>query len=63
MKLFCTKTFSKAISWRIIATAITGVCAYVFTGSFDMAVKIFSIDALIKFFAYYVHEKVWEKRS
>ena len=49
----------KTISWRIIATLITTVVAWLITGEVKFAASIGIIDALIKLFFYYLHERMW----
>jgi len=53
----------KSISWRIVATAITGVVSYVATGSASVAGMIMSADGVIKIVLYVVHEFAWEGRT
>lgn len=59
------RSIIKGISWRIIAfvdtilvvmlvTCLTGNC------SIDHAIKIGTAEFLIKFFVYYVHERIWQ---
>ncbi|WP_298901103.1 DUF2061 domain-containing protein [uncultured Psychroserpens sp.] len=60
------RSLLKGISWRIVATTdtilvvllitcITGHC------SIENAIKIGSIEFLIKFLVYYVHERIWQR--
>ena len=51
--------FYKAITWRIIATAITFSIAYLVLGKADIATGIAIFDMLIKMLAYMAHEKGW----
>ena len=54
-----SRSFLKAISWRIIASTITTIIAY----SFGLPVKaigmVFFADLIIKFFLYFIHERLW----
>jgi len=63
MKLFCTKTLLKSISWRFVATTITALISYFVTNDFEIAGKIITADFLIKTFSFYGHEKLWEKKN
>jgi uncharacterized membrane protein len=53
------RTLAKTISWRIIATFITGLLGWLFTGSASFAIGLGLSDTLIKFFIYYLHERAW----
>lgn len=61
MKIVCTRTIIKATVWRFIATTTTGIIAYFVTGKMEMAASIFTLDFIIKFVLYYIHEKAWER--
>ena len=56
-----TRSFLKAISWRITATLTTIIIAYLITGKLDAALAIGSIEFFLKFAIYYVHERLWLK--
>lgn len=53
------RSIIKALSWRIIATVVTFLVAWLFTGTVDLAMKIGIVDTLIKLAAYYFHERAW----
>ncbi len=54
-----TRSFFKAISWRIIASIVTTIIAY----SFGLPAKaiglVFFADLIIKFILYFIHERIW----
>jgi len=52
---------AKAFTWRIVAFIITIFLAYIFTGSIKTGLSIGLIDFIIKFFGYYLHERLWYK--
>jgi len=54
------RSLLKAFSWRIIATLTTTVIAYFITGEIEAAVAIGSIEFVLKFGIYYMHERVWQ---
>ncbi len=54
------RSILKAFSWRIIATLTTGLIAYAITGEIDTAILIGSIEFVLKFVIYYVHERLWQ---
>lgn len=49
----------KAISWRLISIVITTLLAWLVTGNFAVGAVIGSIDAVIKLYVFYLHERVW----
>lgn len=51
----------KTLSWRVVATFITGAVTWGFTGRLDFAVTVGLGDTLVKFFTYYLHERAWAK--
>ena len=55
------RSIVKALSWRVIATVITIITAWAFTGTVELALKIGFLDTLIKLAAYYFHERAWLK--
>jgi uncharacterized membrane protein len=55
------RSIAKAISWRIVGTIATGVIGYILTGSMVVASSLMSIDFVIKFILYYLHERAWNK--
>ncbi len=56
-----TRSVLKAISWRVLATMVTGILAYLFTGDLLIAVGIGSSEALSKIFLYWAHERLWDR--
>ncbi len=53
------RSWTKAMSWRLIAVTITSTVGYVVTDSASFALSIGLADSLIKIFAYYLHERTW----
>jgi uncharacterized membrane protein len=58
-----SRSILKAISWRLIATLITFLTAWLLTGTVDVAMKIGLLDTVIKMGAYYYHERGWNSLS
>ncbi len=52
---------AKTITWRLSATLITAVTAWIVTGTFAVALAITSVDFVIKFGWYYAHERLWNR--
>jgi uncharacterized membrane protein len=57
------RSIAKTISWRVVATVITGIVTYFLTGRLDFAVTVGLADTVVKFFIYYVHERMWTRIS
>ncbi|MEH6536883.1 MAG: DUF2061 domain-containing protein [Psychroserpens sp.] len=60
------RSLLKGVSWRVVATTDTILVVLLVTClsgecSIESAIKIGSIEFLIKFFAYYLHERVWQR--
>ncbi len=53
------RTIAKALSWRVIATVVTFVVAWIVTGHLTFAAEIGLADTIIKLGAYYGHERIW----
>ena len=59
------RSLIKGISWRIVATTDTILVALLITCLFgqcsiDNAIKIGVTEFLIKYLAYYIHERLWQ---
>ena len=59
MKETNSRSFVKALSWRVIATTITISIAYLFTGEVAVALEIGGLDMVLKLIAYFFHERIW----
>ena len=59
--IFETKKRSviKTVTWKVIATSITFLTLYFFTGSFLGSVKITAVAAILGMISFYIHERVW----
>lgn len=55
------RTIVKTVSWRIWATVITFVVAYLVTKKSSIAIGVCLCDTTFKLFAYYFHERLWNK--
>ena len=56
-----TRTLTKTILWRIVATLITLGTIYFYTGELNESIKITIVAALIGMTAYYIYERIWNK--
>ncbi len=55
------RSVAKAISWRIFASIITSLIAWLLTGHFDVAWKIGVLDGMTKLVVYFLHERLWAR--
>ena len=55
------RSIKKTVSWRIIATLITGVVVFSFTGHLSDTTYITLTSAFILMVFYYIHERIWSK--
>ena len=53
------RSLLKATSWRVVATLTTTIIAFFITGEVGTAMAIGSIEFVVKFFIYYLHERAW----
>ncbi len=54
------RSLAKAFSWRVLATLTTATIAFLVVGEVMTAALIGSIEFVLKFFIYYVHERAWQ---
>ena len=57
------RSIAKTISWRVVATIITGGVTYFRTGRLDFAVTVGLADTGVKFFTDDAHERIWTRIS
>lgn len=57
------RSVAKAVTWRIFATFVTILVVYIFTKELALSAGVGLTDTLIKVFAYYSHERLWERIS
>ena len=55
------RSIVKALSWRLLATAITTALVFAFTGEGTFAATIGLSDTCIKLFVYFGHERLWNR--
>ncbi|MFI4994799.1 MAG: DUF2061 domain-containing protein [Hyphomicrobiales bacterium] len=56
-----SRSFAKAVSWRITGSLDTLVLSFVFTGSFRIAGSIAAAEMVTKMVLYYLHERAWSR--
>ena len=61
MKVTKSRSFAKALSYRIWGTISSFVVAYVITRSASLSGAIAFWETVVKVFIYYAHERGWNK--
>ncbi len=59
MKVTRSRSFVKALSYRIWGTLSSFVVAFVLTGSAELSGLIAFWETVVKVFIYYIHERGW----
>jgi len=54
-----SRSFAKAISWRVTGTLDTFVISAIITGELTIAGSIAATELFTKIFLYYFHERIW----
>lgn len=54
-----TRSFIKAVSWRLTGSIDTFVISLFVTGKFGVAGTIATVEVITKIALYYSHERVW----
>jgi uncharacterized membrane protein len=56
-----SRTFVKAVVWKIIASALTAGIAYYFTGEFQESANVGITTFFLGLITYYIYERIWNK--
>ena len=54
-----TRSFLKAMSYRVFASIVTGLIVYIATGEALLSIGLGVLDSVVKMLVYYAHERVW----
>ena len=54
-----TRSWLKAVTWRVVATATTMTLVYAFTGKLEAVVGVGFFDVIMKMIFYFQHERAW----
>jgi uncharacterized membrane protein len=54
-----SRSFAKAVSWRITGSVDTFILSFIITGSFKFAGSIAITEVVTKIVLYYFHERIW----
>jgi uncharacterized membrane protein len=56
-----SRSFVKAVSWRILGSVDTFVISYFVTGKLVFAASIASVETFTKIALFYAHEQAWAR--
>jgi len=56
-----SRSIAKAVSYRTLGSAVTGLIFFVLTGKFKLSLGATGLDAVLKIAAYWFHERVWDR--
>jgi len=56
-----TRSIAKAVSYRILGSAVTGLIVFVLTGKATLSVGAGALDIVLKIGAYFLHERIWDR--
>ena len=54
-----SRSFLKAVSWRILGSIDTFIISYFVTGKLVFAASIASVETVTKIVLFYGHERIW----
>jgi uncharacterized membrane protein len=54
-----SRSFLKAVSWRLVGSIDTFVISYLVTGKLVFAASIASVETFTKIILFYGHERIW----
>ena len=57
------RVFKKTLSYYIMYITVAMLVAYAVTGNFWMAVTLSLLEPTVQAFAFFFHEKAWNKRD
>ena len=61
MKVSYKATLIKTIIWRILATVLTFLSAWLVTGNVKVGLDIGGVEAVVKMIGYFTFERLWNK--
>ena len=57
------RIFKKTLSYYIMHITVAMVVGYVVTGNIWMAITLSLVEPTVQAVAYFIHERVWEKKA
>jgi uncharacterized membrane protein len=61
MKETHARSIAKAVSYRILGSASTGLIVYVLTGKGSLGLSASVLDVILKIGVYFIHERIWDR--
>ena len=61
MKESHSRSIVKAVSYRILGSATTGLIVYVLTGKGTLGLSASVLDVVLKIGVYFIHERIWDR--
>lgn len=58
-----SRSIAKAVSYRILGSAVTGLILFVLTGKPGISLIGSGMDVVLKIGAYFIHERIWDRIS
>jgi len=58
-----SRSIAKAVSYRILGSATTGLIVYVVTGKASLSLGVGAADIVLKIGVYFIHERIWDRIS
>lgn len=55
------RSVAKTVTWKVIATSITLLTVYAFTGNLIWSAKITIAAAVMGMVSFYIHERIWNQ--
>lgn len=55
------RSIAKAVSYRILGSAVTGMIVYLLTGKGALSLGAGALDIVLKIGAYFLHERIWDR--
>ena len=56
-----SRSFAKAVSYRVFGSLSTAALVYFFTGSPKVSIGAGVLDSLVKIVLFFLHERVWQR--
>jgi uncharacterized membrane protein len=56
-----SRSIAKAVSYRILGSATTGLIVYVVTGKGSLSIGVGAADIVLKIGVYFIHERIWDR--
>jgi adenylylsulfate kinase len=55
------RSVMKGMSWRLVATMVTTIVVFIYSGELAAAAIVGSLDAIVKIGLYWGHERIWQR--